>query len=83
MLKYIKRMRVDEEEGSENESKLSEPNTSKAEKEVTDNKIRLYSDIYFTWAGDENCPLPLCVFCGEKTTKYGRSPGKIKTTLRN
>jgi hypothetical protein len=31
MLKHIKRMRVDEEEGSENDSKLSEPSTSKAE----------------------------------------------------
>jgi hypothetical protein len=36
MLKYIKRRRVDEEEDSENETKLSEPSTSKAEKEVTD-----------------------------------------------
>jgi hypothetical protein len=44
MLKYIKRSPVDEEDDSKNESKLSEPSTTKAEKEVTDNKIRLYND---------------------------------------
>jgi hypothetical protein len=32
MLKYVKRRRVDEEENSENESKLSEPSKRKAEK---------------------------------------------------
>jgi hypothetical protein len=42
MLKYIKRRCVDEEEDSENESKLSEPSMSKAEKEVSVKKIRLY-----------------------------------------
>jgi hypothetical protein len=31
-MKYIKRRRIDEEEDSENESKLSEPRESKAEK---------------------------------------------------
>jgi hypothetical protein len=36
MLKYIKRRRIDEEEDSENERKLSQPRTSKAEREVTD-----------------------------------------------
>jgi hypothetical protein len=38
MLKYIKRSHVDEEEDSENESKLSDPSISKAEKEVTGKK---------------------------------------------
>jgi hypothetical protein len=38
MFKYIKRRRDDEEDDSENESKLSQPSTSKAEKEVTDKK---------------------------------------------
>jgi hypothetical protein len=41
MLKNKKRRYVDEEEASENESKLSEPSTIKAEKQVTDQKIRL------------------------------------------
>jgi hypothetical protein len=63
MLKYIKSRRVDEEEDSENESKLSESSTSKAEKEVT-NKNRLYDEsslsMGFIWTGDENCPLPVC-----------------------
>jgi hypothetical protein len=69
MLKYIKRRRVDEEEDRENESKLSEPSTSKTEKEVTDKKIRLYNETYlamgFTWTGEENLPLPLCLVCGK------------------
>jgi hypothetical protein len=71
MLKYIKSRHVGEEEESENESKLSEPSTSKAEKDVTGKKSRLYDDIYlpmgFAWTGDENCPLPLCTVCGKET----------------
>jgi hypothetical protein len=39
MLKCLERSHVDEEEHSENESKLLEPSRSKAEKEVTDKKI--------------------------------------------
>jgi hypothetical protein len=39
MLKNTKRRRVYDEEDSENESKLSEPSTSKAEKEVTHKKF--------------------------------------------
>jgi hypothetical protein len=87
MLKYIKRRRVVEGEGSENESKLSQPSISKAEKEMTDKKDRLYDDsslaMGFTWTGDENCPLPLCTVCWENTIKYGYGPGKVKSTLHN
>jgi hypothetical protein len=36
MLRSVKRRRVDDEEVSENESKLSEPSTSKAEEKVID-----------------------------------------------
>jgi hypothetical protein len=85
MLKYIKRRRVDEV-NSENESELSEPGTNKVEKEVTDKKFRLYNDSYlamgFPWTGDENCPLALCIVCGEKTVRYGCGPGKVKSTLQ-
>jgi hypothetical protein len=86
MLKYIKRRRVDEEEDSENESKLSTPSTSKAEKEVTYKKIRLYDSYLamgFMWNGDENCPLAMCIVCGEKSNKYGYGPGKLKSPLHN
>jgi hypothetical protein len=72
MLKCIKRGRADEEEDSENESKLSEPSVSKAEKKVTHKKIYFYDSYLargFTWTGDENCPLPLCTVCGRKTTR--------------
>jgi hypothetical protein len=82
-MKYIKRRRVDEEEGSENESKSSQPSMSKAEKETTDKKILLYNDSYlavgFTWTGD----LALCVVCGKKATKRGCWPREVKSTLRN
>jgi hypothetical protein len=67
MLKNIKRRRVDELEDNENESKLPKPRTSKAGKEATGEKIRLYNDSYFaigfTWTGEENCLLPLCIVC--------------------
>jgi hypothetical protein len=80
MLKYVKRRRVDEEEGSENESKLSQPSASKAEKKATDKKNLAFTTSYlamgFTWTGEENCPFPLCTVCG-KTTKYGYGPGKV------
>jgi uncharacterized alpha-E superfamily protein len=60
MLRYIKRRHVYEEEGSENQSKLSEPSMSKAEKEVTDKKVRVYKDSYlamgFTWTGQKLPP---------------------------
>jgi hypothetical protein len=67
---YEKRRRNSEGEDSENESKLSEPSTSKAGRVVTDiKKIRLYNDSYlamgFTWTGDENFPVPLCIVCGK------------------
>ncbi len=42
----------------------------------------LYNDSYlaigFTWTGEENCPLPLCIVCGKKlTNSYGPSQGKV------
>jgi hypothetical protein len=58
MFKYIKIRPCDVEDG-ENESELSEPSMSRAEKEVSDKKNRLYNDTYlaigFTRTGDENC----------------------------
>jgi hypothetical protein len=44
MLKFIKRRHVDEEEVSENGSKLPGLSTSRAEKEVADKENRLYND---------------------------------------
>jgi hypothetical protein len=41
MFKYIKRKHINEEEDSENKSKLSQPSMSKAEKEMTDKKLLL------------------------------------------
>jgi hypothetical protein len=48
-LKYIKRRRVDEEEDSENELKLSEPSMSKAEKEMTDKKFAFTTTVNYPW----------------------------------
>jgi hypothetical protein len=87
MFKCIKRRRIDEEEDSENESKLSEPSTNKVEKEMTNKEIRLYNDSYlamgFTWTGDENCPHPLCIVWpgGGGAIKWGCGPGTVKSTL--
>jgi hypothetical protein len=78
MLKYIKRRHVDEEADSENQSKLSEPNASKA---VADKKIRLYNDSYlamgFTRARDENCPLPSCIVCRKRLSNMAMVPAKL------
>jgi hypothetical protein len=49
MLKYIKRRRVDEEEDSENKSKLSEPSRSKAEKGVADKKYSFTTTATWPW----------------------------------
>jgi hypothetical protein len=48
-LKYVERRRVDGEEDSENESKLSEPITSTAEKERTDRKFAFTTTVTWTW----------------------------------
>jgi hypothetical protein len=49
MLEYIRRRHVDEEKDSENESKLSGPRTSKAEKEVTDKKFAFTTTVTWPW----------------------------------
>jgi hypothetical protein len=82
MVTYIKTRTVHEEEDSENKSNLPHPSTSKAEKEMTDKKIRLYDNSYsamgFTMTGDENYLLPSCTVCAKKYIKYGYCPGKVK-----
>jgi hypothetical protein len=47
-MKYING-RLDGEDDSGNESKLSEPNTTKAEKEVTDKKIAFTTTVTWPW----------------------------------
>jgi hypothetical protein len=79
MLKYIKRRRVDEEKDSENESKKSEPSTSKAEtkwliKKFAFTTIVLGDGSYTHWRRK------LCIVCG-KTVKYGCGTGEVKSTL--
>jgi hypothetical protein len=49
MLKCIKRRRVDEEEDSENESKLLNPSTSKEEKYITDKTIAFKRTVNWPW----------------------------------
>jgi hypothetical protein len=44
-LKYIKRRRVGKEENTADESKLSDPSTSEAEKEVTGKEIQVYTEL--------------------------------------
>jgi hypothetical protein len=31
----------------------------------------------FTWTGDENCPVPLCIVCGEKVTNTAMAAAKL------
>ncbi len=67
MFKHLKRKHVSGEAISDEESQIPRPSTSKAK--VSDvKKNRIYSDSYlaivFTWTGEKDCPLPLCIVCG-------------------
>ncbi len=81
MFKYLKSKHVSGEEVSDEESQIPQPSTSKGK--VSDvKKNRLYSDSYlaigFTWTGEENCPLPLCIVCGKKLANTAMAPAKLK-----
>ncbi len=45
-------------------------------------KNRLYSDIYlaigFTWTGEQDCQLPLCIVCGKKLSNTAMALAKLK-----
>ncbi len=45
-------------------------------------KKRLYSESYlaigFTWTGEEDCPLPLCIVCGKKLANTAMATAKLK-----
>ncbi len=42
----------------------------------------LYNESYlvigFTWTGEKDCPLPLCIVCGKKLTNTAMAPAKLK-----
>ena len=48
-------------------------------------KVRQYCENYialgFTWTGNLDCPLPLCIVCGEKLTDSAMAPAKLKRHL--
>jgi hypothetical protein len=84
-LKYIIRRCVDEEVDSQNESKLSEPSTSKTEKEATK---KFAFTTTFTWHGFymygiRKLPASNVHYLREKTIKYGYGPNEVKSTLHN
>ncbi len=70
MFKYLKRKHVSGCEVSDEESQIPQPSISKGKVSDVKKKNHLYSDIYlvigFTWTGEEDCPLPLCIVCGKK-----------------
>ncbi len=81
MFKYLKRKHVSGEEVSDEESQIPQPSASKGK--VSDVKKNcLYSDSYlaigFTWAGEEDCPLPLFIFRGKKLANKAMAPAKLK-----
>jgi hypothetical protein len=72
MWKFVKRSvsngEEDESAGTRNEvsdNNPCAPSTSQAELK----EVRFYDDKYlpmgFTWCGDPDCPLPLCLVCGK------------------
>jgi hypothetical protein len=78
----MKRRCVSEGEDSENESKLSEPRTSKAVRVVTAiKKIRLYNDRYLAWVLhglETNISQFHCELCAGKTNKHSYGPSQVK-----
>ncbi len=84
MFKYLKRNHVSGEEVNDEESQIPQPNTCKGK--VSDvKKNRLYSDSYlairFTWTGEEDCPLPLCIVSEKKARQHSYGPGQVKAAL--
>lgn len=61
-------------------------NTCHTEDKIIRSKIRKinrqYSDEYlslgFTWTGEEECPIPQCLVCGEKLSNSAMAPAKLK-----
>ena len=48
-------------------------------------KVRQYCENYivlgFTWTGNPDCPLPLCIVCGERLANSAITPAKLKRHL--
>ncbi len=76
----MKRKHVSGEEVSDEESQI--PHTSTSKGKVSDKKNCLYSDSYltigFTWTGEEDYPLPLCIVCGKKLANIAMAQAKLK-----
>ena len=36
----------------------------------------------FTWTGDPDCPIPLCVVCGKRHSNAAMTPAKLKRLLK-
>jgi hypothetical protein len=85
MLKYIKRRRADEDSG--NEPKLSEPSTSKSEKEVTDKKIAFTTTCTWTRVlhGKKMkiTRFQCAFFCGKKLSNPAVLPKKLSRHITN
>ena len=81
MDRFLKKIRLDSSSSSDEEL-LSEPVNIKVGSLCKPGKVRLYNEDYlalgFTWSGDEKCPLPECVICGEKLSNASMSPAKLK-----
>ncbi len=81
MSKFFKRKHVSGEEVNDEESQIPQPSMSKGK--VSDVKKNcLYSDSYlannFTWTGEEDSPIPLCIACGKKLANTPMDPAKLK-----
>ncbi|XP_029344610.1 zinc finger BED domain-containing protein 5-like isoform X1 [Acyrthosiphon pisum] len=59
--------------------------TSISDKSLNFKVKRKYTDDYlcfgFTWNGNTDCPLPICIVCGEKLSNEAMVPNKLKRHL--
>ncbi len=81
MFKYLKRRHISGEEVSDEESQIPQPRTSKGKVSGV-NKNHLYGDSYldigFTWTGEEDYLLPLCIVCWKKAANTAMAQAKLK-----
>lgn len=77
MWKYLKTKKPE----TSDDELVSHSNKPKTDNHKASEKIRHYNENYlsigFTWSGDPECPLPLCVICRKQLSNEAMVPSKL------